>query len=640
MARTRLGEILVEAGMVSDEQLEFALGHQKREGVRIGEALVALQMVREEKVLEAVSRQIRVPRADTRAVSFGPEALSILPAKTIERYDAFPLSMDAGRLVLAMADPLDRESIEDIQFITGMEASPVLASLDEIRSLVDRCSGEDRPEDSLLEEASQKAGTIAEVAGEVDAQASGKRVDVAASAGDANAAPVIRFVNLIIEKAVKCRASDIHIEPQHRHVGVRFRVDGILRETMRIPGFLQGPVTSRIKVIAGMDIAQRRLPQDGGIKLKVQGRDLDLRISTLPTHHGEKVVIRVLDKGLQVRELERIGLDAGHRRLLEKILTASNGMILVTGPTGSGKSTTLHAMLNLIHSEKINIVTVEDPVEYELAGISQVHVNPASGLTFASALRSILRQDPDVIMIGEIRDLETAQIAFRAAVTGHLVLSTLHTSDTITTVTRLSDMGIPPYMISSAVKLIISQRLVRRSCRECLEHYVPDAGIMEVLGAEDGIKDGPRTRGGGCPACEDTGFRGRIGIFEVFQPRAAVRTLITQGEPEQIIRKAAMDDGHRLLLDDAVNKVTRGITPVEEILDLVKFQDELAPACPACRKRLGCGFNACPYCGRRLLRLCGWCSKPLSHDWGYCPYCCADLASSEETLIGREPAHH
>ena len=391
---------------------------------------------------------------------------------------------------------------------------------------------------------------------------------------------------------------------------------------------------SRIKVVAGMDIAQRRIPQDGGIKLKVQGRDLDLRISTLPTHHGEKAVIRVLDKGLQVRELERIGLSTEHRRRLTKVLSASNGMILVTGPTGSGKSTTLHAMLNIIHSEEINIVTVEDPVEYELEGISQVHVNPASGLTFASALRSILRQDPDVVMIGEIRDFETAQIAFRAAVTGHLVLSTLHTSDTITTVTRLRDMGVPSYMISSAVKLIISQRLVRRSCRECLEKYIPDTGLTEILGTMEGKGEQVFTRGRGCPDCEGTGFRGRIGLFEVFQPDAEIRALITQAEPEQVIRKAAVDDGHQLLLDDALTKVLEGITPLEEILDLVRFQDELAPACPACRKRLGYGFNACPYCGHRLLRLCGWCNRPLSDDWTHCPYCCANLASSKEALIG------
>ncbi|MFC1889217.1 ATPase, T2SS/T4P/T4SS family [Thermodesulfobacteriota bacterium] len=637
MTRKRLGEILVEAGMVSDEQLDFALSHQKHEGVRIGEALIALQVVEEETVLQAVSRQIGVPRADMAGFSFGREVLSILPVKAIQQYSAFPLFVDSGRLVLAMADPLDLKSIEDIQFIVGMEASPVLASLDEIRTLVDRCMGEDRPVDSLVEEARCRAGTSAKFEKEAGPQVLAQREEVAAADREAVEAPVIRFVNLVIEKAVKSRASDIHIEPQRRHVSVRFRIDGRLREKMRIPGFLQGPVISRVKVIAGMDIAQKRVPQDGGIKLKVHGRDLDLRISTLPTHHGEKVVIRVLDKGLQVRELERVGLGAGHRHQFEKILSASNGMVLVTGPTGSGKSTTLHAMLNLINSEEINIVTVEDPVEYEMEGISQVQVNPASGLTFASALRSILRQDPDVVMIGEIRDLETAQIAFRAAVTGHLVLSTLHTSDTITTVTRLCDMGMPPYMISSAVKLVISQRLVRRSCRECLEQYAPDSRLIEILGAMESTKERTLTRGEGCPACEGTGFRGRIGIFEVFQPGAAVRALITQGEPEQVIRKAAMDDGHQLLLDDALSKVTEGITPVEEIMDLVRFQDELSPACPTCRRRLGYGFNACPYCGHRLLKLCGWCSRPLSDDWGHCPYCCADLASSkgqEEPLIG------
>jgi type II secretory ATPase GspE/PulE/Tfp pilus assembly ATPase PilB-like protein/RNA polymerase subunit RPABC4/transcription elongation factor Spt4 len=412
----------------------------------------------------------------------------------------------------------------------------------------------------------------------------------------------------------------VHIEPTLHDVQVRMRVDGVLRDYTRAPKWLHGPVVSRLKILAKLDIAERRMPQDGRVNVRLQGRSIDLRVSTLPTHFGEKMVLRVLGSGSAPR-IDGLGLSPDQQRILEAALQQPQGMILVTGPTGSGKTTTLYALLASHLNAEVNIVTVEDPIEYQMPRISQVQINPKAGLTFASALRSILRQDPDVILVGEMRDKETAEIAFQAAMTGHLVLSTLHTNSAIGAIGRMFDLDVDPSIMATSLTLVVAQRLVRRLCLECREQYTPEAAVLARAGLVS--DDGPIYRGRGCTACGGTGYSGRVGVYEVFRATNTIRKLINDRASEAELRSASRQMGMVQLREDALDKVRAGMTSPDEVLRVVQADDNEVP-CPSCNAIIETVFSTCPYCKHSLKKLCANCEQPLKFDWKLCPYCNSD----------------
>ena len=430
-------------------------------------------------------------------------------------------------------------------------------------------------------------------------------------------APVVKMCNLLVYDALKSSASDVHIEPALNDLQVRMRVDGVLRDYTRVPKWLHGPVVSRLKILAKLDIAERRLPQDGRVSVQYQGRSIDLRVSTLPTHFGEKMVLRVLG-GATAPAIDSLGLPTAHQRQLEAAIEQPQGMILVTGPTGSGKTTTLYALLAWHHKPEVNIVTVEDPIEFQLAGINQVQVNPKAGLTFASALRSILRQDPDVILVGEMRDHETVEIACQAAMTGHMVLSTLHTNSAVGAVTRMFDLGVDPAVLATSLTMVIAQRLVRRICNECREQYEPGEKVRNRVGMFN--DQAPVFRGRGCSACGGTGFAGRIGIYEIYRPTNAIRKLINDRASEADMRMAARQAGMVPLREDALAKIKAGITSPDEVLRVVQVDENEAP-CPGCKALIEADFATCPYCHISLKTNCRSCGQALRLEWDVCPYC-------------------
>ncbi|WP_420809007.1 type II secretion system ATPase GspE [Ammonifex thiophilus] len=540
--RKRLGERLLEEGLITREQLEEALKIQARTGELLGQVLVRMGAISEEDLNRAlgispsVTRELRVP----------PELLSLVPEELARNRKVFPLKKEGNRLFLLMANPLDITTIDDLRLLTGLEVEPVRAEEREIRALINRHYG--LPE---VERALEELGVSAE-----ETEIEEALVD---------RAPIVQLVNSLISGAVDEQASDIHIEPFENEVRVRYRVDGVLHEVMRLPRRMAPPLVARIKIMANMDIAERRLPQDGRILTRAGGKELDLRVSTFPTIFGEKVVIRLLDKEqLKSFTLENLGFSPQNLAVFKSFLHSSYGMVLLTGPTGSGKTTTLYAALSYLNSVEKNIITVEDPVEYVLEGINQAQVNVKAGATFATYLRSILRQDPDIIMVGEIRDLETAEIAVQAATTGHLVLSTLHTNDAPGALTRLLDMGVEPFMVASSVLGVVAQRLVRTICPRCREPHEPSEPEMAFLGKEK--LNGPVYRGRGCDYCRYTGYRGRVAVHEVLRVSPRLQRLVLSKAPAEELRRAALQEGMISLKEDAVSKVLQGITSVAEVM--------------------------------------------------------------------------
>ena len=466
-----------------------------------------------------------------------------------------------------------------------------------------------------------------------------ENTDLRTIAKDAELPPVVKLADLILIEGVKSRASDIHIEPGTDAVAVRYRVDGILEESFRFPKWVQNPLIARFKVMSKLDITERRMPQDGRIQLRYQEKLVDLRISSLPAQHGEKITLRILDASAAVQALNRIGLNAHDLQLMREAARRPQGMVVITGPTGSGKTTTLYALLREVFSPKLNIVTIENPIEYQLKGINQVEVNEKQGLNFSSVLRSVLRQDPDVILIGEIRDKETAEIAFQAAQTGHLVLSTLHTNDAAAAVTRLIDLGLEAYAVASALNLVVSQRLVRRVCSACSAPDTPTDENRRLLRLGEGAPE--LRKGTGCPACRQTGYAGRTGCYELLPISQVTTKIIEAGGGEIAVRQQARSEGNHTLLEDAMEKLNTGLTTAEEVLRVVQLNDQ-TPRCPSCQKNISDDYAACPHCGTVLRALCGGCSKPLSPGWTTCPYC-GDKATAKETVretapyLGDEP---
>lgn len=547
-----LGYRLMEKGLITAEQLREALRVQSRTGEKLGRVLVRLGMVEE----EVIAGFLNTGRAEISTLD--PALLKLIPEQVVRRCKALPLKKEEGRLVVAMADPADLAAVDDIRFFAGCDIEPVPTAEEEIEAAIQRYYGMVDFNEVLKDYEGRQ-------------ERAGFETHHLPENGPAYEAPVVRLVNSLLQQAIEQNASDIHIEPGERRVRVRFRVDGLLREVTGLPSHAGPPVVSRVKIMAGMDIADRRVPQDGRVKIRQGGQEVNLRVSTMPTAYGEKAVIRLLPRSAETTfRVERLALQQANYLKFINALRASCGIILITGPTGSGKTTTLYAALNELNTVEKNIVTVEDPVEYVLEGINQTQVNPRAGVTFASALRSLLRQDPDIIMVGEIRDAETARTAVRAAATGHLVLSTLHTNDAAGAVVRLLDMGVEPYLVASSLLLVLGQRLVRTICQDCRVSYeIPECFPWR---ASMGINPAEKVllyRGEGCSRCGNTGYRGRIPVHEVLSVTPEIRFLVHSGASAAQIKEKAVAGGMITLWEDGMARVREGLTTIEEIMRVV-----------------------------------------------------------------------
>ncbi|MHB1421172.1 MAG: type II secretion system ATPase GspE [Bacillota bacterium] len=555
--KKRLGDLLVEQNLITKDQLEEALRVQKKSGDRLGRVMIGLGYVTEQDILNLLEKQLGITQVKLNNQLFDPDLLKMIPENLIRRHKVLPVKLEGKTLTVAMVDPLNALAIDNLRLATGWEIKPVMAPEHEIDRTIRRHYGLQNLVDKALEEVDPP--TLIPDTDRLDLDSAGEE--------NVDQAPVVKAVNSIIQQAVKDKASDIHIEPHEEELRVRFRMDGVLRDIMEMPKRYHTYMVARIKILAGMDIAERRLPQDGRVKLKVENRQVDLRINTLPTIFGEKIVIRLLDKSSAMLELKDLGFQEDILARYKNLISQAYGIVLVTGPTGSGKTTTLYATLNAINSPEKNIITIEDPVEYVLDGINQVNINTKAGLTFAGGLRSILRQDPDIIMVGEIRDGETADIAVRAATTGHLVFSTLHTNDASGAVTRLVDMGVEPFLVASSVIGVIAQRLVRGICPKCkISYALPEAGSeRKFLGLSP---DQPLTfyKGTGCGFCEDSGYKGRVAIHEIMPFSRPLREIVMQKSSAEELREMAKNHGMISLRDDGVQKALKGLTSVEEVM--------------------------------------------------------------------------
>jgi type IV pilus assembly protein PilB len=602
MAKKKLGEVLRERGKISEQDLLRAIEEQQGKVRRLGELLLERNLVEKADLVAALEEVTRAEYVDCRDVTPDPEALRLIPYSVAQKHAALPVALMDQRLLVVLAEPQNVQVIDELRFLTGRNIVTRLGFREEILEAIETHY---RRQEKRLSENERTREAFADLAHlpQMEFISTSSRQSQRDAMAEFQAelrnlrTPAVQLVSAIIAAAAEKGASDIHIEPQANETVVRVRVDGVLRDLRRVPRSLQHSLVSRLKILADMDIAERRAPQDGSFIVRISGRKLDLRVSTLPTQYGEKVVVRMLDSQGAAKEFQDLGLDPEIESSLKRILAQPQGMLLVTGPTGSGKSTTLYAALNHIRHPGINIVTVEDPIEYMIEGVNQVQVNARAGLTFASALRSILRQDPNVIMIGEIRDRETAEIALKAAQTGHLVLSTLHTNDSISAVTRLLDLGVPAFMIAASVSGVLAQRLVRRLCachqvvpmdRELAQRLLaaglPDAGAHMCVPA-------------GCSACDNTGYKGRVGIYELLEVDEPMRALIrSSGRPDEILA-LARSSGFRLMQEDALEKVRKGLTTLEEVLRVVPHDKSVVRRCPQCSRELHPSFHYCPFCG-------------------------------------------
>jgi type IV pilus assembly protein PilB len=564
----RLLELLVKESLLTPDQAQKATADQRRTGERLASVLTRLGFLKEDDLLDFLSRKYGIPIINLGRVEVDPEILKLVRREIIQKYQVFPVRKVGNTLTLALSDPTVVLAIDDVQFATGLHVIPVLAAESAIRQAIERSY--DTGVDDLKKLLDQEtAGSESNV----ELVDKNQKVDVGELGKEAQEAPTIRFVNLIIGDAIRKRASDIHLEPYEKVFRVRYRIDGVLHDMMSPPKQMEAAILSRVKIMANLDIAERRLPQDGRISVKFQSREIDLRVSSLPTIFGEKIVMRVLDKTGTVLDLARLGFEEDDLARFKKLIATPYGMILVTGPTGSGKSTTLYAAISTINHSDINIITAEDPVEFNIPGINQVLVREDIGYSFSAALRAFLRQDPDVILVGEMRDLETAQITIRAALTGHLVFSTLHTNDAASTVTRLQDMGIPPFLISSSLLMVIAQRLVRRICLECREPVsVPVSALIDVGFRPEEAESVQAYTGKGCSTCAQTGFKGRIAIHEVMWMTPEVQEAIVRQRAANEIKELAVKAGMRTLRHSGLRKVSTGMTTIDEVLR-VTFAD-------------------------------------------------------------------
>ena len=596
--KKRLGEILCERGHVSAVDLEQALQAQQGEFVPLGELILQRGLVRKDDLAEVLSELAGVPYLDCTTITVDPAVLKLIPDSFARRYRAIPIESDGKTLTVVMAEPQNLKIIAELGFKAGLKIVPCLGFHQEIAAAIDRLYGTKPASTEQVDVSDEDTGMefISSSAQKRNIEA--MREMQAELQQKSKTTPAVQVVASMIRDAATKRASDIHIEPQPGETVVRFRVDGILRDYRLVPRALQNTVVSRIKILSDMDIAERRAPQDGRFLVRIFARRIDIRVATLPTQYGEKVVLRLLESASPMQELSTLGFPERTATELQRILRLPQGMLLVTGPTSAGKSTTLYSSLNVVRRPSINIVTVEDPVEYEVPGLNQVQVNAKAGLTFAACLRSILRQDPDVIMIGEIRDKETADIAMKAAQTGHLVLSTLHTNDSVSTITRLLDIGVAPYQIANSLSAVIAQRLVRRlcTCHTTAPANHEYSSRMLRAGADPGkTQNVPK----GCPLCDETGYKGRIGIYEMLSVDESIRLAIRNGDRNEEIRAIGRQNGLRLMQEEALELVAQGLTTLEEVQRVVPFERNVATECAECERELSATFAFCPYCGNQ-----------------------------------------
>ena len=564
----RIADALVEDGLLSAEQVEELLEKQKKEGTRFIKLVVEKAYVTDTDLVVSMGRVLNTPPVNVSRLGIAPEVAELVPRDMASNYKVVPVSRLGNRLYLAMADPLNVLAVDDVKRTTKLEVSPLIASE---RAIVEKLANLDSARSTSMEEIIQDAAKQAEADADAEnleiTQETVETADLAQLAASSEEAPVIKLANLILVQAIKDRASDIHIEPFESTVRLRYRIDGALLDMPPPPKNMQVALASRIKVMCSLDIAERRLPQDGRMRVRVGGRDVDLRVSFLPTVHGEKCVLRILDKSNLSASMDKLGIDAETFTRFKQAVDAPHGLILVTGPTGSGKTTTLYSALNELNGPQYNIVTVEDPVEFQLPGVNQVPVKKEIGLTFANALRSILRQDPDIIMIGEIRDTETAEIAVESALTGHQVLSTMHCNDAPGAISRLDDMEIAPFLISSAVILACAQRLMRKICPSCKEPVIYPDKMFEDLGIDPGYFSGaPLYRGRGCDRCKNSGYSGRMAIIEAMTMTDDIRKLVIQRVGAQELGKLAIQQGMKTLRTVGLEKVREGLSTLEQTL--------------------------------------------------------------------------
>ena len=551
----KLGEILLEKGLLTHEQLERALALQRTTGKRMGKILVEQKWIEEDTLLEALSERFGIPRVKIDAYSIDPSVVKLVPREMAQRYKLIPLFKVQNTLTIAMADPLDIYALDAVRYHTGLQVQEVIATEKDIEAAIKKYY-------SMVDSMDQVISNL-ETENVVDLEGSDK-IEVQEDASDE--ASIVKLVNLILIEAVRDRASDIHLEPDEKVFRIRYRVDGLLREISTPSLNLAPMIISRIKIMAELDVSEKRIPQDGRFRIKAEGREIDIRVSILPTVHGEKAVLRILDSKNAIIELDRLGLAPDTLEKWKEVIRSTEGIILITGPTGSGKTTTLYAALNAINSIHKNIVTVENPVEYKFPLINQVQINPKIGLTFAAALRAILRQDPDIIMLGEIRDVETAEIAIRSALTGHLVLSTLHTNDAPGAIYRLIDMGIEPFLVSSSMIAVMAQRLVRILCPHCKAEDSEAVALLQKEGRLSRVEETKIFKAVGCRNCKNTGYSGRTGIHELLVLDEQIRKMIMEKAPAEQVKQYARRHGMRTLGEDGLKKVFAGITSLEEVM--------------------------------------------------------------------------
>src|SRR5512139_1665029 len=605
----KLGELLLKENLVSPQQLQEALNHQKLNGGKLGKAFVNLGFVKDEEITSLLSRQYGVPSINLDHFEVDPAIIKIIPAETARKYQVLPLSRSGATLTIAMADPTNVFAMDDIKFMTGYNVEPVVASETALEDAIDKYYGSTRSLElrkdtapaggyqspggatsfkEVMEGPTLSVDDMAAIGGlsEIDLDSMGEadadvetvksedeEIDLGNLAKSADAAPVIKLTNVLLVDSLKRGASDIHIEPYEKEFRVRFRIDGVLYNVMALPMKLRDPLISRVKIMAKLDIAEKRLPQDGRIKIKMRvedrSRDLDFRVSVLPTLWGEKIVMRLLDKSKLMLDMTKLGFEQGSLDRFKNAISKPYGIVLVTGPTGSGKTNTLYSAIAALNKSDTNIMTAEDPVEFNLPGINQVQIRENIGLNFAAALRSFLRQDPNIILVGEIRDYETAEIAVKAALTGHLVLSTLHTNDAPSTVSRLVNMGIEPFLVGTAVNLIQAQRLVRRVCSKCkmdVTADVPSKTLIDIGFPSDTLGSFQVMKGKGCGTCNNTGYKGRVGLYEVMEISEGIRDLIMVGATAVDIKRKALEEGMLTLRMSGLEKIKNGVTTVEEVL--------------------------------------------------------------------------
>jgi type IV pilus assembly protein PilB len=622
--------VSLQAATPARKELEQAIVVARQKGISPIDLFLQKKQYSEDALAEGFANWLKLPRVRIASLVIDPDAVKTISEKVALKYQCLPLKIEGQKLVMAMANPADYDAIQDVQFMSGYTVQPVVAMRSEILDGIQEMYNTDEHLQDFLSQVSDASefSFIAEDLENVD-------LDQAESRAAADTAPVIKMCNLILQEAIRSQASDVHLEPTLNCLQVRMRVDGVLREYIDVPKWLTNPLVSRIKILAALDIAERRLPQDGRVKVKFQNKSVDLRISTLPTHFGEKIVIRVLGT-MAIPKLEEMGFSPWQYSTVMDCLNQPQGMILLTGPTGSGKTTTLYSMIANRRSPEVNIITVEDPIEYQLEGINQVQVNTKAGLTFASTLRSILRQDPDVILIGEIRDLETAEIAFQASITGHLVLSTLHTNDSFGAIVRLLDLGVDRFVLGSSLSLVVAQRLARRICLKCKEAYTPPEDVLKKFRIDE--QDAAYYHGQGCLACGKSGFSGRMGIYEMLRMSGSLKELIRQKANESAMRRAAAVGGTHTLFEDGVSKAREGLTSPEEILRVIEVASDETFPCPKCNAIVSREFKSCPYCMTPLRNLCQACGQDLKPEWSICPYCSTPVSNQvPAATVASEP---